>query len=460
MQALVRRPNNQQNQVAGHVRATDCYGFFNLLTSAELLDVVEEHLPEHSERLYPPTLTLSLFITQALSSDSSCQNTVNAYVVSRVFNGLAPCSTGTGAYCKARKNLPLGLVCNLAKQTGRMIVERTPDAWHWRGRRVKLVDGTTVTMPDMPENQALYPQQSTQKLGSGFPIARLVGLICLGSGALLDAAMGRYNGKGSGEHALFRQLIDTLERGGVVLADRYYCSYWLISQLVAKGVDVVFGQNGGRITDFRKGKRLGALDHIVEWKKPRVCPNWMSKEQHKQFPAVLSIRETQVANKVLVTTILSPKEASNIELSKVYKMRWHIELDLRNIKTTLGMETLHCMTPNMNEKEMWVFFLAYNLIRLLMCEAAMHAEVLPRQISFKHTLQVWIAWNLYTLNATESELIHLLFVLIAEQRVGNRPSRLEPRAVKKRPKPYPRLIMPRIEARDEIRKYGHPKKLK
>ncbi len=176
MQALVRRPNNQQNQVAGHVRATDCYGFLNLLTSAELLDVVEEQLPEHRERLYPPTLTLSLFITQALSSDSSCQNTVNAYVVSRVFNGLAPCSTGTGAYCKARKNLPLGLVYNLAKQTGRMIVERTPDAWHWRGRRVKLVDGTTVTMPDTPENQAFYPQQSTQNWGRVSQLPEWLGL--------------------------------------------------------------------------------------------------------------------------------------------------------------------------------------------------------------------------------------------------------------------------------------------
>ncbi len=154
------------------------------------------------------------FITQALSSDSSCQNTVNAYVVSRVLNGLEPCSTGTGAYCKARQNLPLGLVSNLVKQTGRLIVGRTPNAWHWRGRRVKLVDGTTVTMPDTPENQAIYPQQGEQKPGLGFPIARMVGLICLGSGALLDAAMGPYKGKGSGEHALFRQLLGTLERGG------------------------------------------------------------------------------------------------------------------------------------------------------------------------------------------------------------------------------------------------------
>jgi hypothetical protein len=458
MQAILKGSKNQQKQVADHVRATDCYGFFNLLTSPEILDVVEAQLPEHRERLYPPTLTLSLFITQALSSDSSCQNAVDAYVVSRVFNGLGPCSTGTGAYCKARKNLPLGLVSNLAKQTGRMIVERTPAAWNWRGRRIKLVDGTTVTMPDTPENQAAYPQQSGQKPGLGFPIARLVGLICLGSGALLDAAMGPCKGKGSGEHGLFRQLLDTLERGDVVLADRYYCSYWLISLLMDKGVDIVFGQNGVRITDFKKGLRLGANDHVVEWKRPRECLSWMSKEQHKQFPRILEIRETQVADKVLVSTFLSPQDTPKDELSEVYKLRWHIELDLRNIKETLGMGILHCLTPQMNEKEVWVFFLAYNLIRLLVCEAAVQAGVFPRQISFKHTLQVWVAWGRYSCNVTEGDHINLLFVLIAERRVGNRPRRVEPRAVKRRPKPYPRPIIPRTQARDEIRKYGHPKK--
>lgn len=188
MHATDKSLKNQQKRVTDHVRATDNYGFFNLLTGPELLDVVEAQFPEHRERLYTPAVTLSLFMTQVLSSDGSCQNTVNGYVVSRAFNGLEPCSTGTGAYCKARQNLPLEIVSNVARQTGRVIVEHTPGAWHWRGRRIKLVDGTTVTMPDTPENQAVYPQQNTQKPGLGFPIARMVGLICLGSGAVLDAA--------------------------------------------------------------------------------------------------------------------------------------------------------------------------------------------------------------------------------------------------------------------------------
>ena len=166
------------------------------------------------------------------------------------------------------------------------------------------------------------------------------------------------------------------------------------------------------------------------------------------------------AGKVFVTTLLSSGDTPKSELSNLYKLRWHVELDLRNIKTTLGMEALRCMTPQMNEKEMWVYFLGYNLIRLLMCEAALQAEILPRQISFKHSLQVWVAWSRHPWEAAGDEQTALLFVLIAEQRVGNRSGRIEPRAVKKRPKPYPRLMKPRAQAREEILKNGHPKKLK
>lgn len=460
-QTIGQRVKNQQKHIADYVGKSDRNVLCNLLTGdPECLDAVEAHLPAYRERLYTPTVTLSLFMAQVLSSDGSCQNTVNTFVVNRVFNGLEPCSTGTSAYCKARQSLPLEMVSGIARQTGGVLVEHTPKTWHWRNRRVKLVDGTTVTMPDTPENQAVYPQQNGQKPGLGFPIARIVGLICLESGAVLDAAIGPFKGKGASEHALFRQLLDTLKPGDVVLADRYYCSYWLIAELLGRGVDVVFGQHGARKTDFRKGKRLGARDHIVEWTKPLACPKWMEKEEYKNFPETLRIRETKVAGKVLVTTILSSSDVSKSELSELYKQRWQVELDLRNIKTTLGMETLSCMTPQMNEKEMWVYLLSYNLIRLLMCQAALQTDICPRQISFKHTLQVWVAWSNHPWEAIENGQKALLFMLIAEQRVGNRYGRVEPRAVKKRPKPYPRLMKPRGQARDEIRKYGHPKKLK
>lgn len=459
-QSITNRTKNHQKCITDIINKSDCYGFFNLLTEPKLLDIVEEQLPDYRERIYTPTVTLSLFISQTLSSDGSCQNIVNDYVVKRAFNGFEPCSTGTSAYCKARQSLPTQMLSSLAKQSGQMVVEHMPDTWQWRGRRVILVDGTTVTMPDTLENQEVYPQQNGQKPGLGFPISRIVGLICLGSGALIDAAMGPFKGKGSSEHALFRQLINTLKPGDVVLADRYYSSYWLIALLTSMGVDIVFGQHGARKTNFNKGKRIGARDHIVEWVKPQTCPKWLNKDEYESFPETLSIRETKVAGRILVTTFLSHRDVSKLELSDLYKQRWHIELDLRNIKTTLGMEALRCMTPQMNIKEMWVYFLSYNLIRLLMCEAATQADIFPREISFKHTLQVWFAWSHYSWGAAGDKQTSLLFVLIAEQRVGNRLGRVEPRAVKKRPKPYSRLMKPRELARDEIRKNGHPKKLK
>jgi len=408
-------------------------------------------LPEHRERLYPPTTTLSLFLTQCMNTDASCQSTVNSHTVERLFNGLSACSTQTGAYCKARQRLPLEMISTLVKQTGLLVTRQLPAAWQWQGRPVKLVDGTTITMPDTQANQHSYPQQGCQRPGLGFPLARMVAVICLSSGVVLDAAMGTAQGKGSGEHALFRQLLDSFEPGDIVLADRYYCSYFLIAQLLGKGVDVVFQQHAVRKTDFRKGKKLSSRDHVVTWQKPKIRPNWMDSAHYKAFPDELKLRETNVGKKVLVTTLLSEKQASKKSLATLYKQRWHVELDLRNIKTTLGMETLSCKTPEMNEKEMWVYFLAYNLIRLIMAEAASQSGVLPRELSFKHSLQLWLVWC----RQPYMEDIGMLFVLIAQQRVGQRPGRVEPRAVKRRPKPFSLLMKPRNEIKAGVMKYGH-----
>lgn len=186
----------------------------------------------------------------------------------------------------------------------------------------------------------------------------------------------------------------------------------------------------------------------------------MVQEHYDSTPDTLIIRELKIAGKVLITTLLSPKDASKSELKALYKKRWQIEVDFRNIKTTMGMETLSCKTPEMSEKEIWIYFLAYNLIRLLMAQAALLADILPRQLSFKHTLQLWLAWNQQSIyDATESSE-EILFVLIAQRRIGMRPGRIEPRAIKRRPKPFSLLTKPREEARALVRKNGHPKKVK
>jgi hypothetical protein len=445
--------HQRRDHIRRRARATHAVEFFNILTSPELLETTEALLPEHRERLYPPTVTLSMFMRQTLEADGSCQKAVNGWAAQRAADGLGACSVRTGAYCKARQRLPLEMVTALTRQTGRMLSARALRPWQWRGRAVKLVDGTGLSMPDTPENQAAYPQPSTQARGVGFPLARMVAVICLATGAALGAAIGPHSGKGSGELTLVRGLLESFEAGDVMLADALYCNYFLIAALMAKGVDVLFEQNGSRITDFRRGQSLGTRDHIVRWPKPASCPQWMTPEQYARAPDELRLREVKAAHQVLVTTLLDHRRVSKDDLSALYAHRWDVELDLRNLKTTTGMDVLSCQTPEMNDKQLWVHLLAYNVIRLLMAQAASNAGVDPRSLSFKHTVQLWTEWLARGLSATDDN--QRLFTLIAQCKVGHRPGRIEPRMRKRRPKPYPWLKQPRSQARRHVQKHGH-----
>ncbi|MGB6450473.1 MAG: IS4 family transposase [Steroidobacteraceae bacterium] len=436
----------------------DSMHFFNLLTSPELLDDLEALLPEYRERRYPPTVTLAMFLGQVLSADSSCQKAVNEAVVNRLLSGLQAQSAATGAYCMARQRMPQQMVRELAHRVAAGLDAHTPVAWRWRGRSVKLVDGSTTLMADTPENQEVFPQHNQQKRGAGFPIARLVGVISLDHGAVLDVALGPYKGKGTGEHGLFRPLKESFTRGDVMVADSYYASYFLIADLLSRGVDFLFEQHGARTTDFRTGEKLGVREHVVQWTRP-VRPQWMSAQEYESFPRELTLREVQVGKKVLVTSFLNPREVCKRELGRLFRLRWNVELDLRNIKTTLGMEKLSCKSPQMCEKELWVYMLAYNLIRLLMAQAAFLAGILPRQLSFKHTVQVWVAWSGRQFLSDAPEDILGLFRVIAQVRVGRRPGRLEPRVIKQRPKAFPRLQTTRRRARAIIRRHGRPRRL-
>jgi hypothetical protein len=443
------RSKQHQDRIGRQIRQAGAVDFFNLLTSAELLEMTEEHLPEHRERLYPPTVTLSMFMKQSLALDRSCQRAVDAWAGQRAAEGLSVQSIRTGGYCRARARLPLEMIVALTRETGRLLSAQAPRGWRWRGRCVKLADGTGISMPDTEENQARYPQLRSQAPGVGFPLAGLVGIVCLSTGAVLEAAIGAHARKGQSEQDLFRSLHGTLRAGDILLADALYCSYFQIATLQAAGVDVLFEQHGARITDFRRGRSLAKRDHLVHWSKPDTRPEWMSLEQYRAFPAQILVREAKIDGQVLVTTMQNARAVPKSELSALYARRWHIELDIRNIKTTLGMEVLRCLTPAMVEKELWVSLLAYNLIRLLMAQAAHTAGVYPRELSFKHTVQMWSSWP----SAAEpSEL----FRLIAQRPVGNRPGRIEPRVRKRRPKSFPWLKVPRAVARRKIRKRRHP----
>lgn len=459
MHTNCRSSRPQRCRIRQRSQTIHSYDFFNALTDPDLLDVVDQQLPAHRERLFPPTTTLSLFMAQTLNADASCQATMDRHVVERIANDLPPCSAATGAYCKARYRLPLAMVRSLLQHTGAWLMGESATAWRWQGRAVKLVDGTTVTMPDTVDNQWRYPQPHTQKPGLGFPVARVVALLCLGTGAVLDTALGPQAGKEGSEHALFHTLLPNITEGDILLADRYYCSYAMIALLRARGADVVFQQHQRRHTDFRKGQQLATLDHVMVWNKPAMKPNWLSQEDFDELPETMPLREVRVGSKVLVSTLLSPDQVSAQGLKALYAQRWNVELDLRNIKTTLGLDRLACKTPSMNEKQWCVGLLAYNLIRWLMLRSAKLADVLPRQLSFKHSVQLWLAWSQRGMPSGEAQ-IECLLVLIAQRRVGRRPGRIEPRAVKRRPKPLPLLTQPRAIAREKIRRFGHPKRLK
>ena len=203
---------HQQRHIRRHRRSLDALTFFNQLTSNELLNEAESHLPNHRERLFPPTQTLSMFLAQTVSDDRSCQSVVNQSALSRIVSGLPQCSTATGGYCRARQRLPMTMVSELTRFTGKLIDHKVEDKWRWQGRRVRIVDGTTVTLPDTAANQQRYPQISNQKPGLGFPICQLVGMTCLSSGALLDAAMCRIGGKGHDEQSLLRLFVKDLKK--------------------------------------------------------------------------------------------------------------------------------------------------------------------------------------------------------------------------------------------------------
>jgi len=459
----ITQPGNkhQHRRIKSYREHTNSYSFFNLLTSDAMLEKVEELLPEHRERLYPPTECLSMFLAQTMSADRSCQNAVNQAALQRLAGGLSTSSTYTGGYCRARQRLPLSMITHLTRYLGEQISHQSPDKWHWQGRQVRIIDGTTVTMPDTQSNQATFPQQRGQQPGLGFPICRIVGITCLASGALLNAAVGRFNGKGSDEQTLLRTMTDTFQAGDIIMGDAFFATYFFMAAMQARGIDILMEQQGARkrTTDFRCGHKLGERDHLIVIDKPKVRPYWISEADYHTAPDSITVRELKAGGKVMVTTMTCHKSYPKNRLKALYQRRWDIELDIRHIKETMGMNVLSCKTPEMALKEIWTYLLAYNLIRLMMAQSALLADISPRQISFKHCLQLWLYYMQYSQGLDDKKLV-LLFQMMAQQRVANRPGRIEPRAVKRRPKAFSLLTRPRDEAREQVRKNGHPGKLK
>jgi Transposase DDE domain len=351
----------------------------------------------------------------------------------------------------------------LMRSLGHELHDDLPEDWLWCGRHVKVVDGTTVSMPDTAANQREYPQSPSQKPGLGFPIARMVVVFCLATGAALEAALGKYQGKQTGENALFRRTWEGLSAGDVSLGDRYYGSYFDIALLKGRGVDSVCRLHQQRVTDFRRGRRLGKEDHIVSWAKPDR-PEWMDKATYESLPGQMEVRVVRVyvtargfRTRVLdlVTTLLDAEVYTKKELASLYRRRWDAELHLRSIKVVLELDVLRCKTPELVRKELWMGLLGYNVIRAAMAEAAKAHGRMPHRVSFKGALQTVLACAEALREGTPGQrrwVWGILLESVANDEVGHRPDRVEPRARKRRPKPYPLLMIPRQEAKEALLK--------
>lgn len=390
------------------------------------------------------------FLSQVLDSDQSCRKAVSRIVGYCVQIGISPPSPRTGAYCRARQKLSETLLRNLFLKSSQVSKDEIKKKHLWFGREVKIVDGTCVSMPDTPENQEQYPQSPRQTQGCGFPLAQMVGLFSLATGAILDVA---FSISSKGENILFYDLWKHLISGDVLLADRGFCSFSNAFFLKEKGVDVIF-----RLHQKRKSKhykKISRNDSLVVWKRNHARWKNFPKKLFDRLPKEMILREICVnatcpgfrtQKLILVTTILDPKKFPKDALSDLYQKRWMCEVSFRDLKITMQMDILRSKTPEMVRKEVYAHLIAYNLIRTLMLKASVKYKKDPLQLSFKGTLQHLQSFLplMSTSNTKTKKQLrkHLLYTISCEN-LPCRPDRIEPRLMKRRPKNYGWLQMPR-----------------
>lgn len=426
---------------------------FGAYLPPELLAQADEG-PNSRERVFSRRRTFWSFLYQVLHPGCPCRTVVRHVRAFFKLHRLGPVATGTSAYCQARLRLPLDTLSRLRHAVAARVERLLPtDQGHWLGLRPKVIDGTTLRAPDTPKNQRAYPQPRSQKPGCGFPLLKLVGVFSLASGVLLDYVKGNHR---QGELRLLRQLLDQFQPKDLALADRGFCSYVLIALLALRQVQSVFRLHQRRPADLRRGRRLGKHDRLFTWRKPDAQPRYLPKALWKRVPEELLVRVLRFTVALpgyrakaitLVTTLTDARAYPAQELARLYARRWRIELWFRDLKTTLGMETLRCESPRMLHKELELYFIAYNLLRALMVEAAALYEVPVEQISFKGTVDATAEYSQALMQArtlkAQRELVADLLAALAEDRLPHRPGRSEPRAVKRRPKPFALLNKPR-----------------
>ena len=370
-------------------------------------------------------------------------------------------SGDTGDYCRARCKLDLAALRGLVVEAAQQLQEGADSSWLWHGLHAKLIDGFTFTMPDTPENQREFPQQSSQRPGAGFPIARACVVLSLATAAIHDLNLAPYEGKETGESALLRGILGGLKPGDVAVFDRCLGSFMMLAILRLGGVHFCARLHQRRPGDFRQGQRLGRDDHLITWTRPKR-PAWMSEQGYEQIPETLTLRELRFQVTVpgrrtetltVVTSLTDPDAYPKEDLAELYGFRWNAELDIRDIKQTLGLDHVRCKTPDMVRRELWVTLLAYNLVRkLIATAAAVHAKP-PRQLGFTLACQTILSsWMLLATGACRDvrQLWRLALERIAANEVANRPGRIEPRMLKRRRHRYPLMHDPRQQLRQAL----------
>lgn len=372
-------------------------------------------------------------------------------------------SGDTGDYCRARSKLDLAALRALVNEAAQQLQDGADPSWLWHGLHAKLIDGFTFTMPDTLENQHEFPQQKSQSPGVGFPIARACAVLSLATGAIHDLNIGPYEGKETSESALLRGMLDCLKQGDVAVFDRYFCSFMMLAILRRGGVQFCARLHQRRPGDFRQGKRLGNNDHLVTWTRPQR-PSWMPREWYKRIPETMTLREVRFQVTVpgrrtetltVVTSLTDPVAYPQEDIAELYGYRWNAELDIRDIKQTLGLDHLRCKSPVMVRRELWVTLLAYNLVRKLIATAAAVHGKQPRQLGFTLACQTILSsWMLLATGACRNvqQLWGLALERIAANEVANRPGRIEPRVLKRRRHRYPLMRRPRDRLRAELEK--------
>ena len=422
-------------------------------------------------RLFSKENTFWAFLSQVLDADGGCQEVVRKLQAFSAMKSKALPSSSTAAYCQARKKLEISDLEAILKYTSDRL-QSTNEIVGLQGRHVVVVDGTGLSMPDTKENQQVWPQQKHQNPGCGFPQAALCACFSLQTGGLLSHELGN---KKSHELPMLRKQWGTFKPGDIFLGDKGFCSFFDIYSFKKMGVDsVVTLARRMPVAEMESVKILGKDDLLIHWKKPRRNKaSSYSKEDWRGLPKNLLLRQIKVTVNqpgfrvkkfYIITTLLDAEDYPANEIADLYYQRWDVELFFRDIKTTMGMDILRCKTPDMVRKEILMHLIAYNCIRCLMLEVANRQKVKASRISFKGSIQALRQWepHLNQGNITrqkQNDLINLLYESIAGKINPYRPGRSEPRAVKRRPKPFQSLTAPRHEMK-EIKHRGkyHAKK--